>query len=401
MNIVPMNTQTIEQRIRANNPLSLAEKHFLYSRYNTPELSGWVQTIDSELIPSDLCYHYNPQGESAAHHWTRKEGALFNPVNGLYFHPKTADVHVFYEGQVYILPSHITKELPYSSQISRKASIYAASKLPLYEHTGVAIGGPKNFKKPTDEAFGIEIETVFKTGCPKDSLRNKILFALWLKDNFPDWIVERDGSLEDGLSKINQSDFRHCCAEIVSPPMSLEDLNRSLPVIISQLKKFNAAAQRVGDFFAIHITANIYDKPALVKMARAVYDPELSSFWKKVSGRPQSDGFVGNTGKAYCKLLDFRATSDTDLVDIIMSDHYRAFFARSSGSAGELRIFQTRINRRYVLDILELTALLSRFGHSSHSNWLEFLNDNSSQYLTAYLKECGAMGERPAFKFSE
>lgn len=401
-----MNIQTIEGRLRDGKQISNAERHFLLSKLGSQELVGWVQTYESEWLPSDLCHHYNPSENPKIHHWTRKSTAVFDPIVNLHCSNCICDTLYFIakEGgsaEVHKLPSY---HAPLFSkfQVSRKGFIYSDKSLPLHEHSGAGTGSAKNFTKPEGESFGIEVETMFRSANPTQSLKNKILFSLWLKDNYPEWIVERDGSLEDGLNKANLSDFVHCCAEIVSPPMKLDDLNPALSRIVAKLAEFKASSQRIGDFFAIHITSNIYNPKCIPKLIRTVNDNRYRHFWLRASFRPQSDGFVGNYGKAYCKFDEISiSASDYDICNMAMDGHYRALYIRSGATAAELRIFQTRINTRYILDILELTSLLSKFCHSNEPDWLDFVVNNASDSLKRYLEAVKAFDTKREYDFKK
>ena len=82
-----------------------------------------------------------------------------------------------------------------------------------------------------------------------------------------------------------------------------------------------------------------------------------------------------------------------------MDGHYRALYIRSGATAAELRIFQTRINTRYILDILELTSLLSKFCHSNEPDWFDFVVNNASDSLKRYLETVKAFDTKREYEF--
>ncbi len=336
------------------------------------------------MAPLEACYHYNPDGDRGLNaHYALKDAAVQHPINGLW-HSNALNTQVIYhEGRVY-------KTLPLSNMVNcmvaKHFSVPSSSQIPFHAHTGDGTGNPKTFTKPSGEAFGIEIETVFANEDPLKSLENKINFCFWLKENFPEWIVERDGSLETGIKESSNPSLTACTAEIVSPPLETAVLLSQLERVVKALSRFGARGLTYGDFFGTHITINIQrpeDISIIARIVRAVNKTENRHFWQQISQRPDFDGFVGKLSHAYCKFDDVDKLQDYDIYSLVCSNgHYRATFGRGSGRAIELRIFLTRINLHYYRNLVSLMSLLSRYGHEKIDiPWLEFVKSEANSGL--------------------
>lgn len=301
----------------------------------------------------------------------KKKDAI-QDVNGRFYLEPDFKHIAFYNGRV-IKTSYETlwKE---TCKLSRHFVIRSDIYIPFAEHSGAGFGTPKTFMIPCDEAYGIEIETLFNGDNELESMANKIRFCLELNDILPAWIVERDGSLEDGIKKTHPH-LIHACAEIVSPPLGYDDLVSQLKLVVELLKKYSATAD-YGDYFAIHITSNIPSSSAKLKMLQTVMAKENRLFWLSVSGRPEFTGFNSDSPKPYCQFVNVAHLSSEDQLSACSyhgnsTDHYRALFIRNS-SAAELRIFKTKIDWSYIMSIVELNRKLYQFSHSDESNFKAF-----------------------------
>ena len=252
------------------------------------------------------------------------------------------------------------------------------------EHSGSSFGGVKKFTKPTGSSFGVEIELAFK-GDSLDGIANKLIFSQWIAENYPEWITERDGSLEDWCHA-NDSSLQNSCLELVSPPLTFTSLSKDIPIILAKVKELNGFIP--SEWFGIHITSNIYGrhiKKSAVKFIKTVHASELNRFWKLISMRAGSDSL-----KKFAWLHRYSNISDEDLIEFCLSDHYRAVFPRnSSGGALETRIFKSTVEPHILLSILELTMLLTQFSLSTEEHWLKYLSANSSRLLLDFIDFCG------------
>lgn len=252
------------------------------------------------------------------------------------------------------------------------------------EHSGSSFGGVKKFTRPTGSSFGIEIELAFK-GDNLDGVANKLIFSQWVAENYPDWITERDGSLEDWCHANNTS-LQNSCLELVSPPLTFTSLSRDIPIILDKIKELNGFIP--SEWFGIHITSNIYGrhiKKSAVKFIKTVHAQESARFWKLISMRGGSDSL-----KKFAYLHRYSSIPDEDLIDYCLSDHYRAVFPRnSSGSALETRIFKSTVEPHILLSIIELIMLLTQFSLSTEDHWLKYLSANSSRLLLDFIDFCG------------
>lgn len=295
--------------------------------------------------------------------------------------------------------SGLIGRIPHITQVraSKFRSIYYVGVCPFREHTGAGHGGVKAFKKPSGEAFGIEIEMCFPDEDLFKGIERKLAFAEWVRSNHPDWITERDGSLEDSCRgtrgsarAVNQYEDHNL--ELVSPPLTENQLKKQLPLIINKAIELGAQTRKIGDWYGLHVTSNIFGpaiRKSACKMISTVNARKYRQFWHAVSNRPKSAVL-----KRYAPFLEVNKENALE-VALNRGNHYMAAYPRTdSGGAVEIRIFQANIDIDYTLAIIELVAILSKFSMKKEDGeWLAFLKEEASPNLMEYLISSSAISQ--------
>lgn len=245
-------------------------------------------------------------------------------------------------------------------RISRNVSHYTLDPVHFKQHSGVGMGlnTVKKFKKPRGEAFGIELEMVFDCGDSIAGVKNKLLFSKFIAENFPEWITERDGSLEDNCQLVGRNELVDCNLELVSPPLSVRDLESCLEVIIPTALKLGACC--IGDWYGLHITANLATKNISTPERFIRIVNENKKIWEEASGRKGSIHL--NKYAKFFKLKDYG-----DVAGVFHSGgHYFSTYPRNaSGSAIEVRIFQCKIDFDYLMEKITLVQRLLKYSKTN------------------------------------
>lgn len=264
----------------------------------------------------------------------------------------------------------------FTSVTMRNRSIHSRIDPVFKEHSA---GANKSFVKPTGEAFGIEIEMSFKM--EKDDpvnligLGNKLKFSRWVADNYPDWICERDGSLEPS----DKGNAGPCGLELVSPPLAYIDHLQHLPIILEKARSLGGKGFIKGnEYYGIHITTNVYGKPMQKCADRLIYfvnHPNLRNFWTLCARRN------GPALSQYCPFQDGLVLGESLKNQYAYENHYRSIHPRNSnGNAVEWRIFRSTLATQGMCAILELVKLTQDFCFDSINDL-----DNPGSFL-AHLK---------------
>lgn len=251
-------------------------------------------------------------------------------------------------------------------------------------------GSSKSFIKPEGEAIGIEIEVKFKNvekdGYIIPDYIAKLLFSHWMKTNYPDWICERDGSLE------GERRTYHGGLEIISPPLSVAKLHECLDVILPkcvEMGGIGAKASTSDVAFGIHVTQNLYGPFSRKDGDRYTYLinlPALRPFWQAAAQR------YGALFDKFCGFMEI------DSVDGAMKhesgSHYRAVFPRGE-SAVETRIFRSNLQISAVKSIVELCIVAMNYCKQSKVNvndpaaFITYVKAHASNTLKQYIRHFG------------
>jgi hypothetical protein len=278
----------------------------------------------------------------------------------------------------------------HNSLIARNQSVFTENPSHFKEHSP---GNNKSFVKPTGEAFGIEIEMSFKpnTGDQYIGAANKLNFANWVHDNYPNWICERDGSLEEG----NKGNAGLCGLELVSPPLTFDEAITNLPIILDKARSLGAKAFIPNnEFFGIHVTTNLYGKTATKTGDKIVYlvnNKIFREFWYACAKR---------NGLAINKFAPFM--NDLSLGSALKSqsggEHYRSVNPRGSGAL-EIRIFRSTVAFPGIHAILELVKITQDYCMNVTNNssldspreFMDYIKGNMSKNLESWLTGNGAL----------
>lgn len=307
--------------------------------------------------------------------------------NNLYLISTDKQVHVYNEeGENLIMSNYSTgKHILYVAPVSRVLHIHTTFNSYFKDHTP---GNGKAFNLPVGEAIGIEIEVKFtpKTKVAKiiPDYITKLYFSKWLHDNFPSWICERDGSLEEGHQAPG--------LEMISPPMTVENLNKELEIILPKCVEmggvgFKASSNNIS--YGIHITQNLYGNNKLRDGNRYIYlvnSINLRPFWQAAARRsgPKFDKYSG------FQLLD----GPNYAMDTQSYDHYRSVYPRDN-SAVETRIFRSNLDVSAVKCMIEVCVLGMNYCKNVKSNldspsdFKDFLKENGSPLFQQWTASIG------------
>lgn len=344
---------------------------------------GWHRFLNETKLGYD--YHtqrlieisddYILHGMKKGRYYIKKDMAVTDPITGFAYTKEELHFYAYHKDNIVRIASETTMQCKACKFHRNGLVYYYKNPIRFLEHSGAGFGEVKKFTQPTGEAYGIEIECCIDG----DDIQFEQLLLAKTKlceeiYNRLGWIVERDGSLEDGVGKIKEN-LRWGCMEIVSPPLSYDKLIRQLAIAVEILQKFKATS-KYGDFFAIHITTNVPNTAQQVKMLSNVMLEENRFFWLKASGRASFSGFVPSSNRPYCQFLNIDGMSPEDKLHSCgshghSSDHYRAMFVRNS-SAVELRIFKTKVDLDWIMGIVQLNRCL--YLHSRDTSEITFLN---------------------------
>lgn len=241
-------------------------------------------------------------------------------------------------------------------RISRNISHNSLDPVYFKQHSGIGMSAAsvKKYKKPTGEVFGIELEMVFDAGKELDGIRNKLLFSKYIGENFPEWVTERDGSLEDNCENSGKVDLITCNLELVSPPLSFESLKNALKKIIPVARELGAVCP--DDYYGLHITANLATRKTIVPERFIRIVNENRELWEEQSGRKKSKQI-----KKYAPFFHFDDYgSVANIYDT--GTHYFSTYPRNrSGTAIEVRIFKCEIDTDYLLEKISLVRKAVKF----------------------------------------
>lgn len=277
----------------------------------------------------------------------------------------------------------------FSSPVARKVTVYHLFNSYFRNHEGAA---RKNYVKPKGEAFGIEIEMKFPT------VFSKLRFSHYVGNNFPDWITERDGSLEDkgkaGLGGL----------ELVSPPLSYNKLLTQLEPILKEARAQSGIGHEAGVFYGIHLNVNIYgentDRTAR-RLVCIINDPQLRIFWETLSRRRGSAAM-----QEYCQFKDVLPETCLKTESV---DHYRAAYCRLDGNGYfnncvEVRIFRSNLKYASVkitVEIMKLTLdfCMGKNDIKDYAAYRDYIYSNASSELKEFIyasKDCAFELDRVA-----
>lgn len=256
----------------------------------------------------------------------------------------------------------------FTSRVSRRNDVYSLWNTHFKEHSAA---NKKEFVVPNGECFGVEIEMLFK------DVFGKLRFSLFVGQNFPAWICERDGSLED------RGDAGDCGLELVSPPLPEQELLEQIKVITEEAKKHGANGHNAGIWYGMHINVNIYGRNhnlTAAKFINLINDPKLRTFWQNASRRK------GESVEMFCQ---FQPVTLADCLATESYDHYRATFYRNGKNCVEVRIFRSNLRHLTIKCSVELLRIALNFCMSeedfnNYSKFREMLINGSAD-LQEYL----------------
>lgn len=254
------------------------------------------------------------------------------------------------KGKATLVPEWASDQVK-SARINRNTTVYTIFDHGFSDHVA---GHNKNFIKPDGDAVGIEIEMNFVPIDERPDWIMKLLFSKWIKENYPAWSCERDGSIEGPRNNLTGG------LELVSPPMHPDDIKRDLKPILAQAKQFGGVgfkAMNRDTVFGIHITHNLYGQFSKNNGDRFVYlvnNPIFRDFWNGASQRSTHPKFA-----QFCAFYDIPQVKDA--MRSQKENHYRATFPRGENSAIETRIFRSNLNFHAVSAMIDLVILTSRY----------------------------------------
>jgi hypothetical protein len=269
----------------------------------------------------------------------------------------------------------------FTSPIVRNRNVYTTFETSFRNH---AAGNQKNYVRPEGKAFGIEIEVRFENTGEIPGFINKLLFSKWMKENYPDWVCERDGSLEGPGYHITGG------LEMISPPSSAEVLYGQLAAILPKAKSLGAIGFKASTrevVYGIHITHNLYGPYSQNEGDRYCYlvnSALFRQFFAAASHRSTHPEF--NRYSGFKDIPEVKGAMRSQ-----MGDHYRATNPRGEGAAIETRIFRSNVNVSAVCSMIELVSLTDDFVKTNPPldnppAYAKFLKDNGSPRFKTWVK---------------
>lgn len=270
------------------------------------------------------------------------------------------------------------------ARITRNASVY--TDFPHYYYDNKK--APKNWKLPSGDTFGIELEVKFP-----DAL-SKLRFSGWLKTEFPNWCCERDGSLEDIAGDGNSKDGG---LELISPPLNFEDLVEQIKKIIPVMSSHRALGHDTGsELYGLHITHGVvkngyiqYEQGA--NFIRLINDPNTLDFWRNVSRR-QPNKYCKYIGNYEARIASHALDGFTKSYDT--NNHYNSICVREGSTAIETRILRSTINAKTLISSVEMIKLIHEVCGKEPYNairYIDYVVKNASPNLTKLLDKTAAL----------
>ncbi len=277
----------------------------------------------------------------------------------------------------------------FSNTVARGVNYYTNFESGFRDHTA---GNNKAFVKPPGEAIGIEIEVKFKAQKSKSGKEipdciTKLMFSRWMLENYPEWICERDGSLE------GEKRQQHGGLEIISPPLSVKQVKDDLAIILPKCVEmggigFKASTPQIS--YGIHITQNLYGSYTRKEGDRYTWlinSPDLRFFWSALARR---------SGDLFDRFSGFKEIPSVDGAMRHQADgHYRSVFPRGE-SAVETRIFRSNLDINAISCMIDICVLAMNFCKQSKvdvtksSEFVTWVKTKSSPLLKKYLESLRA-----------
>lgn len=264
------------------------------------------------------------------------------------------------------------------SQVARRKKVYSTFKTNFYGY-GRA---PKDWPVPEGDTLGIEIEMLF------ESLPKKLEFSSWVGNNFPGWVCEYDGSLED------YGNAGDCGLELISPPLVYEDMQNQASQICRKAVELGGKGFQAGIFYGMHVTIQVpragRSGPSRQTMASRYIAfmnlPVLRPFWQLVARRK---------GESFSTYSPFK---DVSIETCLTSErgerdnhpHRRAVFVRNP-TLLETRIFRSNLSEIQVRANIEICKIVmdycksSDFSMENIKHFWDYLHANMSKDLRACL----------------
>lgn len=268
-----------------------------------------------------------------------------------------------------------------TARVARHTNFYVDFEHGFRDHSA---GHNKAFEKPKGEAVGIEIEVAFKSDKSPCWL-NKLAFSAWMLRNYPNWICERDGSLEGAHNKTLSG------LEIISPPLPIAKLKADLSIILEKCTEFGGVGYKAMTDeipYGIHITQNLYGEFSLNDGDRYTYffnSPAMRAFFANASRRSGHKDFGKYSGFTTVKAVKNAMYSQRE-------NHYRAVYPRGNEfSALETRIFRSNLNHSAVCAIIDLCIWTMNYCKDPKNNldnpqdYVKFLKERAPKTLIKYI----------------
>lgn len=277
--------------------------------------------------------------------------------------------------------SNINEGKLFSTTVKRHTVLFSMFDTYFKEHSA---GSSKSFIVPNGEAFGLEIELKF------DNVLNKLRFSMWLNKYYPNYICERDGSLEDA------GDAGDCGLELVTPPLSYDTLMGDMKEITTTAIKMGGSGYGAGEFYGIHANTNFYGPDRGNDMRRficVINNVGLRNFWYSVARRS------GASFEKYCpfKSVQFNSAIESESGNGDPKAHYRATFCRPKTYCVETRIFRSNLKFAAIKSSVDILRLTQMFCMKEKQNYMDikcyhdFIMRHADSELIEYLDYVGAL----------
>lgn len=308
---------------------------------------------------------------------TKRNGSIFtDAILGVEFYERSFTIvdHNFETSK--ISSSHAEHLLErnelFATQAARRTKIYTPFPTNFYGY-GHA---PKDWAIPEGDTIGIEIEMLFP------SLENKIRFSSWVGQNFPGWVCEYDGSLED------HGNAGDCGLELISPPLLFDTLTSQSKVICEKALELGGKGFPAGVYYGMHVSVQI---PKSRNPSRTVVGSRYIAFWNLPALRPFWQLVARRKGPSFETYSPFKNVRVEDCLQSERGDgdrhaHRRAVFVRNN-SVLETRVFRSSLSPIQVHANIEICTLVMKYCASAQFSltdirpFYNFLHANMSSEL--------------------
>lgn len=271
------------------------------------------------------------------------------------------------------------------TQAARRHKVFTNFQTNFYPYGNA----PKDWVIPEGDTSGIEIEMLF------DTLENKLRFSTWVGRNFPGWVCEYDGSLED------HGNAGNCGLELISPPLIFDDISSQSKAICEKALEFGGkgfkagtiAGGQAGIYYGMHVTTQVPKSsrggPSRATIASRyiafLNAPTLRQFWQLVARR-KGDSF--NTYSPF-QNVNLETCLQTERGDGGNRAHRRAVFVRNPNLL-ETRIFRANLSPIQVKANIEICHLTMQYCASSNFSLTEFRPywDYLQKNMSSELRRC-------------